>query len=225
MTGVFEGRPSDSPYIHMIWRGYAADEYFPVCPADGRWNMLLLRYDNKFKISVEGPTTKSQSKYHPVGVEWLVIKFELGVFIDHLPVPKLVDREEVLANDRSKTFGLNGFTWQFPDFDTVEVFIDRLVHEDLLMHDPLVDAVRQNHQADASERTIRRRFLQATGLTPKGHQQIERAQYAMLLLEQGKPILDAVYDAGYADQAHMTRSLKHYIGYTPGQLAYSNEAR
>jgi AraC-like DNA-binding protein len=28
-----------------------------------------------------------------------------------------------------------------------------------------------------------------------------------------------VYQAGYADQSHMTRSLKHFIGYTPAQIA------
>jgi AraC-like DNA-binding protein len=30
---------------------------------------------------------------------------------------------------------------------------------------------------------------------------------------------DVVYQAGYADQPHLTRSLKRFIGYTPAQLA------
>jgi AraC-like DNA-binding protein len=32
-------------------------------------------------------------------------------------------------------------------------------------------------------------------------------------------ILDAVHEAGYFDQAHLTRSLKRLIGQTPGQIA------
>jgi methylphosphotriester-DNA--protein-cysteine methyltransferase len=70
-----------------------------------------------------------------------------------------------------------------------------------------------------SSRTVRRRFLLATGLTPKAIQQIERAQKAAALLEQGVSILDAVYQAGYADQPHMTRSLRRFTGQTPAQIA------
>jgi len=39
------------------------------------------------------------------------------------------------------------------------------------------------------------------------------------LLQQGASILDTVFDAGYSDQPHLTRSLKHWIGHTPGQLS------
>ena len=41
---------------------------------------------------------------------------------------------------------------------------------------------------------------------------------AVALLKQGKSILDAAYEAGYYDQPHLTRSLKHYIGLTPAQV-------
>ncbi|MCL4303751.1 MAG: hypothetical protein KJ077_49150 [Anaerolineae bacterium] len=29
---------------------------------------------------------------------------------------------------------------------------------------------------------------------------------------------DVVYQAGYADQPHLTRSLKHFVGQTPAQI-------
>src|SRR5579859_5293941 len=48
--------------------------------------------------------------------------------------------------------------------------------------------------------------------------QIERARYATCLLQQGVSILDTVEQAGYFDQPHLTRSLKHYIGQTPAQI-------
>jgi methylphosphotriester-DNA--protein-cysteine methyltransferase len=70
-----------------------------------------------------------------------------------------------------------------------------------------------------SLRTVRRRFLLATGLTYKAIEQIERAKQAADLLEQGVSLLDTAYQAGYADQPHMTRSLKHFIGHTPAQIA------
>ena len=34
-----------------------------------------------------------------------------------------------------------------------------------------------------------------------------------------RPIADVVFDAGYYDQPHLTRSLRELIGYTPGEVA------
>jgi AraC-like DNA-binding protein len=69
-----------------------------------------------------------------------------------------------------------------------------------------------------SPRTVRHRFLRATGLSQNQIHQVGRAQQADLLLRQGVSILDTLEEAGYSDQPHLTRSLKHWIGYTPAQL-------
>ena len=47
---------------------------------------------------------------------------------------------------------------------------------------------------------------------------IERARHATNLLRDGLSILETAYRAGYYDQAHLTRSLKHFIGQTPTQI-------
>jgi hypothetical protein len=38
------------------------------------------------------------------------------------------------------------------------------------------------------------------------------------LLREGVSIFDVVVGAGYFDQAHLTRSLKHFIGETPAKI-------
>jgi len=38
------------------------------------------------------------------------------------------------------------------------------------------------------------------------------------MLVDGHSILDATFEAGYYDQAHLTRSMKHLIGITPAEL-------
>jgi AraC-like DNA-binding protein len=222
MSQYFEGRPSDSPYVEMIWRGQAGSDYFPVCPADVRWNMLLLRHNDRVKVSIEGPLTRARPTRQPEGAEWLVIKFKLGAFMPHLPVRTLLDAEAVLPKGAHKSFWLKGATWQLPDFENVETFVSHLVRDELLLRDPLVSAVLQDQPQSMSFRTVRRRFLMATGLTPKLIQQIDRAQQAAAILAQGVPIIEAAYQAGYADQPHMTRSLKHFIGHTPAQIAREN---
>src|SRR5258708_37804691 len=94
-----------------------------------------------------------------------------------------------------------------------------LVREVVLVSDPVVKAVLAGHPPQMSLRTVRRRFLLATGLTYKVISQIERAKQAASLLEQGVSLLDTANQAGYADHSHMTSSLKHFIGHTLAQLA------
>ena len=108
---------------------------------------------------------------------------------------------------------------RIPPYEQVETFVNRLVREEVLLRDPVVNAVLAGQPQKLSARTVRRHFLHATGLTPKALEQISRAQRAAALLEQGVALLDVVYQAGYADQPHMTRSLKHFIGHTPAQIA------
>jgi len=89
----------------------------------------------------------------------------------------------------------------------------------LLVRDPVVQAVLQGQLQELSVRAVQYRFLQATGLTHRTVQQIERAQHAMTLLRQGASIPDTVYQAGYFDQPHLTRALKRFVGQTPAQIA------
>jgi methylphosphotriester-DNA--protein-cysteine methyltransferase len=53
--------------------------------------------------------------------------------------------------------------------------------------------------------------------------QIERARHATNLLRRGAPIVDVVHDAGYFDQAHLTHSLKRFVGQTPAQIERGHE--
>ena len=117
-----------------------------------------------------------------------------------------------------QSFWLKGSAWQFPDYDNVEPFIDRLVREDVLVRDPVVNAALQDQLPEMPSRTVRHRFLRATGLTQSHIRQVERAQRAAALLRQGQPILDTVYEVGYFDQPHLTRALKQWIGHTPAQI-------
>jgi AraC-like DNA-binding protein len=223
MTAFFEGRPSDSPYIEMIWRGHVEQDYSPVCPADVRWNLLFSKHNGKVRVSAEGATTQFVPKNQFEGNEFLVIKFKLGIFMPYLPAGNLLNGDATLPEAASQSFWLNGSAWQLPNFDNAETFVERLARRGLLVREPIVNAVLHAQPLEMSSRTVRRRFLMATGLTPKTIQQIERAQRATALLERGVSILDTAYEVGYADQPHMTRALRRFIGQTPAQIARVTE--
>ena len=216
MSFLFEGRGSDSPYVEAVWRGRAGSNYAPVCPASNRWHLLFLRQNGKVTVSVEGPLTKAT----PVTqAKWFGVTFPLGTFLPSVSIRNLLDEQAILPLAAKTSFELAGSIFQFPDFENVETFVERLVREDVLVSDPVVKAVLVGQPPEMSLRTVRRRFLLATGLTYQAIEQIERAKQAADLLEQGVSLLETAYQAGYADQSHMTRSLKHFIGHTPAHIA------
>jgi hypothetical protein len=223
MRYFMEGRESDSPYVEMVWQGESGPNYTPTCPADANWNLLILKHGRRIQVLVEGPLTKAKYKEQPEGAQFLVVKFKLGAYLSYLPVTNLLDDAATLPEGAGKSFYLNGSLWQLPSFDNVETFVARMVREELLVSEPVVKGVLQNEPQAFSARTVRRRFLHATGLTPTVIHQIERAKQAMMMLQDGMSILDTVFAAGYADQPHLTRSLKRFVGATPAELAWERK--
>lgn len=218
MAAVFEGRESASPYIDRIWRGHNLENYRPICPAETRWNLLFLKRGRKVTVSVEGAASRPVMKREPAETEFLVVQFPLGVYLPQLPAGHLVNTDAQLPDASPRSFFLYGTSWELPTFDNVEILIERLVNQDILVSDHIVADVIKGYEPAVSERTVRRRFLHATGMTPTSIYQINRARRAALLLDRGTAVLDVVYEAGYADQSHMTRSLRRFLGQTPTQL-------
>jgi len=220
MSFVFEERPSDSPLVESIWRTESQQAGSFISSANVHCGIVLSKYNGKTTVTVRGPETKATPAAFPADVEFLGIVFKLGTFMPHLPAKAVMDRQDVtLPEANRKAFWLHGAAWQLPNFENMDTFVERLVREGLLVHEPIVDAVLQGHPQDLSVRSIQYRFLNATGLTQNTIRQIERAQQAAALLKQGTSILDTVYEAGYFDQAHLTRSLKRFMGQTPAQIA------
>src|SRR6266508_4377511 len=215
----FEERLSDSSFVERIWRTHSERTGDFLSVAASQWEMVVSRYNGETTMTVRGPETKATPLHVTlVGGEFFGIIFKHGTVMPSLPASNLVDGDVDLPDASSKSFWLNGSAWQFPNYGNADTFVDRLVREGLLVRDPIVDAVLQNRPQALSPRSIQRRFVRATGLTHGSIRQIERARYATTLLQQGISILDTVDQAGYADQAHLTRSLKHFIGKTPTQI-------
>jgi hypothetical protein len=147
----------------------------------------------------------------------------MGSFMPYLPAGQLRDGAITLPESIGKSFWLNGSSWQIPEYENLEIFVDRLVRAGLLVREPVVRSVLQGGYPELSQRSTQRKSLHATGLTRGAISQIDRARYATILLKQGTSILDTVHQAGYSDQPHLTRSLKHYIGQTPAQLVREHE--
>jgi AraC-like DNA-binding protein len=183
--------------------------------------MVVTLRDGKATFTVRGPETRATSLFCEADGEWVGIDFRLGTYMPQLPVRSLVDSDLTLLGDGKRSFCLDGTTWQFPNYENADTFVDRLVRKGLLDREPVVDAVLQGRLSDVSARSVQRRFVHATGLSQRAIQQIERAQAAMTMLQGGVSILDTIHAAGYYDQPHLTRSLKRLLGQTPAELVGS----
>lgn len=216
-------KPSFSPFVEKVWRAQGDCAGLFISQSKVNCELVLTRYEGKTTFTVRGPETKATFlDYQSIGAEFLGITLKLGAFIPHLPPGSLRDWQNVdLPEAGSQSFWLKGSAWQFPTYENVDTFIACLVREDLLVTDSVVDKVLQGHSQALSTRSVQYRFLHATGLTNRIIHQITRARQAYDLLERGVSILDAVFEAGYADQSHLTRSLKRYFGQTPAQIANS----
>lgn len=219
MSVIYEERQPDTPFVETIWRTQVICDGCDAVSADACWDMLLVIQDDKIKVSIWGPMTKTTPIPHVEGQEWLGIRFKLGTFMPHLPADKLVNQGVMLPRARGNSFWLSSSTWETPNYENAETFVNRLIREGLLYRDPVVAAGLQGHAQDISSRTIQRRFQRVTGLTQRTVRAIERARQAVSLLQGRVPILDVVYQTGYADQQTMTKSLKHLTGLTPAQIA------
>jgi hypothetical protein len=219
MIILHEERASDSPYVETIIHGRTASDGSPIRPATCHWHMVLVRQRGDARLLIVGPWTTAGIASYTAGAEILWIKFALGTFMPRLPATHSLDTETTLPGATSRSFWLDGSAWHFPDFGNAETFVDRLVRGDVLVRDSLVEAVLRDEPHELSPRTVRHRFLRATGLTQGHIRQVERAQRATALLERGVSILDTVHEAGYFDQPHLTRSLRRWVGHTPAQIA------
>jgi hypothetical protein len=225
MSIIYEERSSDSPYVETITRGWTESDGSTVRPAEVHWHMVFVRHNGRAQSLVVGPWTSAGVVSWAEGAEILWIKFKLGTFMPHLPPRDFLDVETILPGATSQSFWLDSSAWQFPDYDNAETYVDRLVREDVLVRDPVVNAVLQDQPQEMASRTVRHRFLRTTGLTQSHIRQMKRAEQATVLLQQGVSILDTIYEVGYFDQPHMTRALKQFIGHTPGQIVQMSEPK
>jgi AraC-like DNA-binding protein len=215
----FRLRSSRTPLIEQTWQTRSQPAPSMISVAVSHWEMVITRQRGTVQLAVRGPETRATTAPIPQDAEFFGIQFSHGTFMPGLAPGRLVDSSLTLPGVTSTSFWLDGAEWELPGPGTADVFADRLARAGLLVHDPVVSAALQGDVAGLSKRSVERRVLRATGLTQGAIGQIRRAERAVGLLGRGMSPLEAAGQAGYADQPHLTRSLKRFVGQTPSQVA------
>lgn len=181
-------RVSDSPYLRAVTLYQCDADDTDLAVPDESWDLVTMKQGGRRRVLLTGQTTKAVSLKFSPGDEFVTLSFRASVFLRNLPAEGLVDQGTLLPMFTGRTFRLGA--------------------------DPLV-GVLSGHPPAASPRSVQRHFQRTTGLP---FYQIRRARDAVSRLLKGTPAADAALDAGYADQAHMIRSLKRIWGQTPGEF-------
>ena len=87
--------------------------------------------------------------------------------------------------------------------------------------DGLVRAAATGAAPDIGARQLRRRFADAVGYGPKTLQRILRFQRFLVLAQDAPDLARLALEAGYADQAHLTRECRRLSGLPPAALLAS----
>lgn len=214
----FEDRQSDSPFVEKVMHGFTACAGSTIRPAESSWHLVFVREHGRTHALATGPLPTSGIASWGDGGEILWIKLRLGVFMPHMPTRNLLDNEIELPGTFSNHFWLRDSSWELPSFENADTFVNNLVKQEILAQDLLVNEALKGAKTDVSPRTLRHRFLRSTGMSRTYLEQMSRAQEAAAMLGRGASIMDTVFDLGYYDQPHLNRSLKQFIGYTPGQI-------
>jgi Helix-turn-helix domain len=214
----FKERLSDSPFVERIWSTHSERAGTFTSISTVLWSMVISKLRGRIAVSIHGPETGATCKEFQAESEWFGIAFKLGTFAPHIPPGSIIDGNIGLPGISGRSFSLCQSAWQFPNYENADTFVERLVREGILVHDPVLAARHQGQDQSLSLRTVQYRFLRSTGLSQRTIGQIERARYAAALLKQGTSIFDTVYEAGYSDQPHLTRALKRFIGLTPAEI-------
>jgi AraC-like DNA-binding protein len=215
----FDHRESSSLHVERVWRSRSRDGGTFLSMADSNIELVFTRLPGVLAATLRGPVSRASFVDCPAHGEWLAIRFRIGTYLPGIATAALADHQNVqlpvLPDGR---FVLRGAAWEIPCFDNAEDFVDRLARAGVLASSPHTAAALHGDFGRVTQRSAQRHFRQVTGMTLGGHRQIQRARGAAALLLEGRSLLDATFDAGYFDQAHLTRSLRSLVGTTPARL-------
>lgn len=208
-----------SPLVEAVTHTVFEDEGSIQFRPDGCWDFAIMKSAGGTVVLRTGLTTSAVTHHYAPGDEILSIAFKAHSFMPLMPGETMRDQGVVLEGVGRDRFWLGTQVVEIPTLETVDAFVERLVRQEIVEDNRLVASVVAGHPMAMSERTLQRHFLKTTGLTYKAFTQIERAQQAIALLQQGRPAADVAFALGYSDQPHMIRSIKAIMGQTPGQIA------
>lgn len=215
---LYEELRSDSPYIECVYRARSVQDERYLVPATEHWDIWFGREPGRETIAgLGGPSLGHRWVQSVVGEYGWGVQLRVHVVVVGVSKRLLLGGETRIPVDGGG-IELGGHRFEVPEFEDLEAFVDTLAAVGVLRADDDVRRALTGNEAGYSERQWQRRAREATGMTRKQIAQIARARRAFELLQQGMTPAECAAECGYADQAHLTRSLRVFQGMTPARI-------
>ncbi|WP_297105253.1 helix-turn-helix domain-containing protein [Tessaracoccus sp.] len=222
--GLYEERVGASPHVECTWQARAVREERYLVPAIEHWDIWFAREpDGRMVAGLSGPALGSRWIASVVG------EYGWGVQLRaHVVVPgvakKLLLGGEVRLPVAGGQVEISGQRLPMPSIEGLEDFVEQLLRLGVLRSDDDVRRALAGDEAGYSERHWQRQVRASTGITRKQISQLARAREAYALLQGGVVPAECAATCGYADQAHLTRSLRLLHGETPARILAARRA-
>lgn len=211
-------RPADSPFATKIRRVQFTHAVQETVAPDGSWDMLFIQRNGELLVVQTGQIAV------PVVADWgpgdtlLSISFRPEVYMPQRPGRMTAHQGLVCPLDGRRHHWLGHERLEVPSFDNAEQFVQRLAARGVIERDRTVRRALDGALRELDDRTMQRHFAEVTGLSAKTFQQVLRAHEAATRLGAGQSPASVAAELGFADQAHLTNSLKRILGRTPGRI-------
>ncbi len=211
---MYRIKSSNLPFVECLWRIRVGEVAEWIDSARETWGLAFTRrMDGTMAAELAGPTYRHKTFGGDVGDEYWGAEFYPHVTMRGVDKPALTGKFVHLPVAEGQ-FLIGNEWYQFPALVDLEIFLAGLEQRGIISNAAHFVIPR----ATVSRRSNQRWYRQAVGLSRRQSEQIRRAEHAAALLASGKRPAEVAFEAGYADQAHMTRSLKKLLGKTPARL-------
>lgn len=215
---MYEVIPSESPLINCTWRAIAENDDAYTDAANEYWSLGFVQHlDGTYSVDLFGPSLRPRILEGRAGEVYWGVECKAHITIKGIHKKSILNASITLPVTGSLV-NIGGHRYKIPMFDELEAFTDQLARDKIIVSNRQIFRALEGDEVGFSERSRQRHFVNTTGLTKKQIEQLKRARKAFYLLQNGHEPTDAAHLAGYADQSHMTRSLKLLRGETPARI-------
>lgn len=219
MSQIHQSRYSNNAFIDRVWASQNVADGVYLATPDGSWDIIVLIQPGKPRgVMLTGQATEPANVPYAAGTSSIVISFAAGAYLPGYSGKKMLNLIEMLECPDENHFSLDDKVFEIPTFESAEILIDAMARQGVLKMDNVVASILNGDTKALSDRVRQRHFLNVTGLTRKSLEQIRRAQEAVRQLQTGKKPIDVAMETGFADQAHLAKSLKKIMHKKPSDV-------
>ena len=216
--GGYAYRESDSAHISLVWWAEIDGDACYVDAANEVWGLAFgINAAGEASAMLIGPSFEPRRLQLRYGDRWWGVELPAHVFVRGRSKAQLLGEMHPLETD-GRWFEFGGVRLAVPERGKLEDIVHTMIREGVLGVDDGVAAALAGQSVACSRRSLHRHTVHAAGMGMKKIEQLRRVRAAYSLLLNGMDLASAAYEAGFADQAHMTREFTRLAGSSPTRI-------